>query len=150
MVEVDQGEQLASIGSWLTALSWCAWIAVMGTMVAAWLWTNRRRLFVWFSEQGIGYLPSRVGDRGYLVWSDVASIEYSALMEGRAFWTTGHEFTIVTTSGEKSVVRMMSGLSVPCTDMASLLNDVAPHVERVGIDPDDDPWGDVVPQRARQ
>lgn len=118
--------------------------------MAAWLWTNRRRSFVWCSEEGIGYLPSRVGDRGYLIWSDVASIEYSELMEARAFWTTGHEFAIVTKSGEKSVVRMMSGLSVPCADIASLLNDTAPHVRRVGIDPDDSPWGDVVPQRGRQ
>ncbi|ALG84073.1 hypothetical protein [Gordonia phthalatica] len=147
--EVDEGEQFARICSGLTALSWSSWIAALGMMVAAWLWTNRRRSFVWFSAHGIGYLPSRVGDRGYRDWADIASIEHAELMEGRAFWTTGHEFIIVTTAGEKTVVRMMCGLSVPRAAMAAVLDDAAPHVERIDIDPDDNPWGDVVPQRKR-
>lgn len=147
MYEVDEAERLATTAFALTAVSWCVWLATFGTMIAVWLWSNRRRNFLWFSARGIGYLPSRSGDRGYRAWEDVASVSHDELMEGRAFWTTGHEFTVVTATGEKAVVRMHGGLVSPNDKLSALLAEVAPHVERIGIDPDHNPWGDVVPQR---
>lgn len=146
--EVDAGEQLATVSFALTAVSWCLWLAACGTLVAVWLWSNCRREFLWFSVKGIGYLPSRVDDSGFRGWDDVASVAHDELMEGRAFWTTGHEFTIATVAGETMVVRMHGGLTSSKRKLSALLADVAPHVERTGIDPDGNPWGDVVPQRT--
>ena len=143
----SQREDLANM---LVMVALLACIAGFLAQQALWLWTNRRTRFLWIGSHGLGYLPSRVDDIGYLPWSSVASIEHQQITAAQSPRTLYHRFLIVTGAGTTSVVMTMGAVTMSVRGMLDVLNAVAPHVERIGLEVPAEGWGDAVPQRGHQ
>lgn len=116
---VHTGEQWAVLSG---LLAFSAFYAVL----ALWLVTNRRRRFLWLSNAGLGYLPSRPGDDGYLPWAAVAELHYAKARFRGA--TLHHRWTVVPEHGPSSSFTMWPGMVPDADRVFEVLGEVAPDV----------------------
>ncbi|MFT3898964.1 MAG: hypothetical protein QM728_01790 [Gordonia sp. (in: high G+C Gram-positive bacteria)] len=134
-----------------------AGIAFAGTIGSAaakkvlWYLTNFRRTFVWFSAEGVGYLPADEHDPGYRRWDEVEKFAYRRDEDAwlpadnsgtPSYWVTSDEWTITPTNSAPSVVSMFPGIRPSYKEVFTLVMGVAPDVETDCPNP----WNDVSPQ----
>ncbi|WP_448222147.1 hypothetical protein [Gordonia iterans] len=128
MLRAPEAERIAYAGAGLTVIAFCLLAAVGFAAAFAWMVSNHERRFLWLSPDGIGYLPARLDDDGFLPWDEVTGIGYRALSV-RGF-TSQHRWIVESESKDPTIVVLPPGTRPKPNRVFEVLHAVAPHVDR--------------------
>lgn len=116
----------AAVGTGLVLLGLLLGLGALAGFSAGWLVANRGRDQLWLSEAGLGYLPGRADDDGYLPWPEVTALEYVCVRFRGV--VSQHRWTVRSTTRPPTTVSMPAGIE-PRSDIVFLaLGELAPHV----------------------